>query len=56
MPSKTSSFLLSVCVLSFLSMLVLSSAEFENKLVFISYFFKLTLVDLGNNILSSFTE
>lgn len=57
-PSKTNSFLLRVCVLSLLSILTLSSAEFEleNKLLFISYFFKVTLVDLGNNKLSSFTE
>lgn len=41
-----------------MSILALSSAEFEleNKLVLISYFFKVTLVDLGNNKLSSLTE
>lgn len=57
-PSKTNSFLLRVCVFSFLSMFALSSAEFEldNKLVLISYFFKVTLVDRGNKRLSSFTE
>lgn len=54
-PSKTSSFLLRVCVLSLLSIFVLSSPEFENRLLFISYFFTVTLVDLGYNKLSSFT-